>query len=334
MSKDNKYLLENIKNTSNLINKNIKNIYELNSNSQLKNYFVKSSWASYSSTGSNISYSSYEQLKQTLIMGARFIHLNIHINTLDGRKPVVRGKNEQNDKNINGLEFDLCCKIINNYGFENENISSYPLFLYLELMYDDYNVDVSNQIAESIIKNFNTKMPDIKYSYARKNLAIENIENFRNKIIILLNHGDGDNPRDDSQSLKELVHAYIKNYDYLPELKEQSNTIISLKPNDNQKGNYNLQSFNLPTDMNEYPKNRFIFLRPNDNNTKYKRFNDLYNFDVSSFYKLPIQFIPFKILPFTIDSSILENIKDSLIKYTLLFNHNNVHMPIILLNKL
>ena len=69
MSKDNKYLLENIKNTSNLINKNIKNIYELNSNSQLKNYFVKSSWASYSSTGSNISYSS-RQLKQTVIMGA------------------------------------------------------------------------------------------------------------------------------------------------------------------------------------------------------------------------------------------------------------------------
>lgn len=336
MSKNMNFLSENILKSSNEISKNIKNISELDSNKTLKEYSIKSSWASYSSTGSNYSYSSYDQLKQNVGLGVRFIHLNVYINDEIKKEPIVKGKNEQLNKD--GLKLKKCLEIIKEYGFENESISSYPLLLYLELMYDDFNVDISNKISELLIANFNTKMPDVKYSYAKQNLALENIDNFKNKIIIILNYGDKEECRSDSNCLREITHAYIKEYDYLPKTKEDNNTIICLKPNSNQKQNYNMQTYNLnENDLNnnlESNSNRLILLKPFDNNTPTKRF-ELLNFDVASFYKKQINFIPFKFIPFTIKSDKSQYLKESIISYILSFKISDIsYQPIILFQKL
>lgn len=343
MSKNRKALFENITNSSNEISKNIKNISELNTNKTLKEYSIKSSWASYSSTGSKYSYSTYEQLKRNIGLGVRLIHLNVYINEKN-RKPVIRGEQEQ--LNEDGLEFEQCCKIIRKYSFENENLASYPLFLYLELMFDDYNIDISNQIGEILIANFNTKMPDVKYSYAKQNLALENIQNFKNKIVIILNYGDKEECRSDSRCLREITHAYMKEYDYLPKSKENTHSIICLKPNSDQKKDYNMQSYNLKdSDVNynstnktndiNFTSERLIFLKPIDNNTVYKRFENIYNFQTSSFYKKNINFIPFKFMPFTLNFDNFNHIKNSIMEYILSFNISDIsHAPIILFKKL
>tara|TARA_B100001123_G_C15261279_1_gene1006681 strand:- start:605 stop:1594 length:990 start_codon:yes stop_codon:yes gene_type:complete len=306
--------------------KNIKNIVKLESNEELKDYSFMSSWGAYSTTGSNVSYSSYEQLQSNIVLGSRFIHLNLYFN--DKREPTVNGKIEQSTDNPTGLSFEKCCKIIRAYGFENENLASYPMFLYLDLMYDNFHIDVSNQIANSIKHNFGDIYPDTKYSYAKKNLAKEKIDNFKGKIIIVINHGEEEKPRDDGYALRELTHSYVKIYKYLPQKNDDSNSIIALQPND-VKHSYNAQDFNFK-DTNDL--DRLIILLPQDNNGIYNRFSELYNFEILQFAKYKIHFIPFKFLPITNnDMPNSAYIKPLLMKYLLSYNSNH-YTPVKLFN--
>lgn len=325
MSKKPIVLKQEIKNTNLFFKKYIKNVVEFNTNNILKNYSIKSSWASYSSTGNKYSYSSINQLKSNLIIGVRFIHLNIYN---EEGQPMVKGENEQSVDNPKGLIFDDCCKTIREYGFENENISSYPLFLYLELMYDSIRTDISNIIGESIKKHFGDKYPDIKYGYAKQNLALEKVDNFKNKIILLINYGNEEKPRFDGYCLQELTHGYIQTYNYLPKTPEDNHTIIALKSND-VNNTYNPIDFNLKKEVTNL--NRLIILLPKDNNGAYKRFNGLHNFNILNFNKNTINFLPFKFIPVTIDNK-LNTMKDIILKYVIFYNIGNFSTPVKLFN--
>lgn len=149
---------------------------------------------------------SLSQIQQVIMKGARFLSFNIYDNNFQnyiddqeigfGDTPIVR-----NDNKVSGLKFENVCKVIRDAAWSVEH--NYPLIIYLNLKYNKYNINVSDQIAELIKKYFYDKYPDKKYCYSRYKLGNENIENFLGKFLLFTNRNNN------GDKLNELTHAYL-----------------------------------------------------------------------------------------------------------------------------
>lgn len=281
--------------------KNIETTYDLKTNeiynvntTKLNELRIMGSYASYSSSGSHYSTSSLNQLRKNICLHNRFIHLDVDFKIEEGKSiPVVKGINELKDV----LDFDECCKCISATAWCIEKMSEYPLFLYLNLKYDEYFKNVSNRIANSLIKHFSDKWPDMKYKNGFQlpdntygNLALEPLSNFMGKVIILTNYDTETDkktdktkeakPRNNGSYLNELIHSYVKISDNLLDVKNtQNNYFFGLNYN-----NVTLNSDTLSGNENGNPKdykldNKFIVAFPNYKNNK-KVIYRLYNFNI------------------------------------------------------
>jgi len=271
-----KNLCKNINTTNNLLaDKELKS-------TPLNKLKIMGSYASYSSSGSYYSANtSLDELKNNVLLQNRFIHLDVYYNIQNGEKiPIVRGK-----KNKNYLLFEDCCSTIQNYAWSSKILSSYPLFLFIYLRYDSINIDVSNKVADILIKYFSDNWPDIKYKNGFKNgnLATEPLENFINKVVILTNYHDDlsdkeikddesvkNKHRDNGFYLNELVHSYIKIYDSVTDIMNDNQSNFAALNFKNIMGNK--LSSNQYNNLNDYKKeleNKFLIGFSNYNNSQY-----------------------------------------------------------------
>jgi hypothetical protein len=254
---------------------------------------IMGSYASYSSTGSYYSTSSYYQLKKNILLQNRFLHLDVDFKFDKGNKiPIVKGDEEQNEK---VLTFKECCECIQKHAFNHGKLSEYPLILFINLKYDKINIDISNKIANILIKHFADKWPDIKYKNGFKggNLATEPIGNFMGKIIILTNYddekddksndGNSKEPRNNGRYLNELTHSYVKTYENLINITEPNINFIRLNFHNKPLGSEEL-SVNQRGNINDYLKkleNKFIIAFPTFKNNKFDILK-LFNLDISN----------------------------------------------------
>jgi hypothetical protein len=151
----------------------------------LADYYAASS--SYSVfPGSEIyDYVSDQILPMVIKAGARLVELDIYADEND--KPVVGLKNQKlgTDYAYNTVSFEACCVSIVNNAFNSINspASSDPFIL--SLVFNTNKTTVINAAAEILKTTLRSRMLDVEYTYQKKNLAIEPICNFQNKVIIV-----------------------------------------------------------------------------------------------------------------------------------------------------
>ena len=269
-------------------------IFDVN-NTKLNELRIMGSYASYSSSGSYHSTSSIHQLTKNIRLHNRFIHLDVDFNIDDGKSlPIVKGTNEI----IHPLAFDKCCECICKNAWCTGKMDDYPLFLFLNLKYDEYFKNVSNRIADTLIKYFSNRWPDIKYKNgfqlpdnAYGNLATEPLSNFMGKVIILTNYNDENNENDDKKSdkprnngsyLNELTHSYIKISNNYLNIKKTQNIYFFGLHYDNITLNSNSLSDNQNGNSKDYLnelKDKFLIAFPTYKNNKLNIFA-LFNFNI------------------------------------------------------
>ena len=164
---------------------------------RLCDYYITGSYGSYSCTNTIQSTTNCKvYLKKIIQSGIRAIHLDLWDKESE---VIVRG---EKDKDV-GENFEDVCSIISDYIESEEVLSEYPFILFLNLKYDSIYYDLSNKIANCLKKNFNGKLPDIRYNFNRYKIGREYITNFKNKVIILLNRYDN------GDALNELTHGIV-----------------------------------------------------------------------------------------------------------------------------
>ena len=160
---------------------------------RLCDYYITGSYLSYSCTKDSPTSSLY--LKKLIQSGIRAIHLDL----CDKDSDVI----VCNENNNEGEKFEDICKTINNYIDQEEILADYPFIIFLNLKYDKFYYDLSDKIANILKKNFNDKLPDIRYNFNRYKIGREYITNFKGKVIILLDRYDN------GDALNELTHGVI-----------------------------------------------------------------------------------------------------------------------------
>ena len=267
-------------------------IFDVN-NTKLNELRIMGSYASYSSSGSYYSTSSIHQLTKNICLHNRFIHLDVDFKIEQGKSlPVVKGINELGDT----LAFDKCCECISNNAWCTEKMAKYPLFVFLNLKYDEYFKNVSNRIADTLIKYFSNRWPDIKYKNGFQlpdntygNLAIEPLSNFIGKVIILTNYDNDkkndkkrDKPRNNGSYLNELTHSYINISNNFLDIKNTQNIYFFGLHYDNVTLNSNslsdIQNGNSE-DYSDELKEKFLISFPTYKNNKVNIFA-LFSFNI------------------------------------------------------
>jgi len=273
---------------------------KINKNGRLKDYFIKSSFASYSSTGDNYSTCNIENIIKNLNLGCRLIHLDLNwIMKNNKRIPIVT------NSNVNYLKFDNeyilfedCCKAISDYGFNCKNKSEYPLILYLNLIYESKYLDVSNRISESIVKHLRDYLLPIKYSYGNENLVNVNLSDLTftkgefelGHIVIIknyynysfngsnFNNNKEKNKRNDSTNLEELTNGYLKVLNSPTDVKDED-TLVGFIFYDNVNKYINTNVYNLNSEDNKILQEKLVFLIPKLDNGKVNIKTNVYNFN-------------------------------------------------------
>jgi hypothetical protein len=271
---------------------------EINKNGKLKDYLIKSSFASYSSTGDNYSTCDINTLKKNLNLGCRLIHLDVNwIMKDNNRIPIVTNSNNNYlNYDNNYILFEDCCKVIAEYGYNNKIKAGYPLILYLNLIYETQYLEVSNRIAECLNNHLKEYLLPIKFSYGNQNLTNTNMNEFIFKkgnselgnIIIIKNYFNNtlDNSnkdkekRIDSTSLEEFINGYLKIFNDPTDVNEKDSLIgFIFDDNYNKYINTNVYNLNL-----KILKDKLVFLIPKLNNGKQNKKYNLYNFDTSQLF--------------------------------------------------
>jgi hypothetical protein len=301
---------------------------------------IMGSYASYSSSGSYYAVkTSLDILQKNILLQNRFLHLDVDFKVKGGEKiPIVKS-----EKNPEHLLFDDCCETIQNNAWSSSILGHYPLFLFIYLRYDSINIDVSNKVADILIKYFSDNWPDIKYKngFQDGNLATENLENFMNKVVIFTNYTNDDvptdtqnntprdnTPRDNGFYLNELTHSYIKIYkNYIDILNDSKVNFAAL--NYNNRNNNNELSMNQYNDFSknkEQLKDKFLIIFPNYNNSK--SVTDTYSFNIKDDYTSLVNIVSMIQGYSNSNSNSNSKLFDLLLNYIKFFTITNIYMPI------
>ena len=159
----------------------------------LCDWYIASSYKSFLPGLQYFDYCSTKTLEILLRSGVRFIDLDIYNNDhYNDIEPIVTiGKAYGNwHYTLNTITFSECCKIIRNIGLSKSAITNAtdPLFINLNLHVNG-NLKTLNRISNIIYNTFDKKLLNKRYGYSRRNLTIEPINNFINKVIIICGKG-------------------------------------------------------------------------------------------------------------------------------------------------
>jgi hypothetical protein len=171
-------------------NKNINNYQDL----ILADFYYPGSYYSYLSDSPLNGSPNLEALKIVLsTYKSRVIHLDLFSDKKDiydpNAKAVVRCENMKDGKKA--LDFDEVLGVINKWAWINSDPSnlSYPLFLYLNLNFNQDNESIYIKIYDSLLKVFSKYLVDKKYSFSGRNstfpISMAKMKECIGKIIII-----------------------------------------------------------------------------------------------------------------------------------------------------
>jgi hypothetical protein len=129
-------------------------------NNYLSDFYIASSANSFLVGNQKYDYANIEMIKSCIIMGARYIELEILCDSLDiNAKPIVTTGTElgQWQTSLNNINFGEVCQTITDFAF-NEEVKTYqlPFFIYLKLKVNN-NPSVLNKIGNTIKQFFPSK---------------------------------------------------------------------------------------------------------------------------------------------------------------------------------
>ena len=126
----------------------------------LCDFYIASSAMSFLVGNQRFDYANLEMLKNVLIMGARYLELEILDDSFSlNSKPIVTTgyKDGQWQTSLNSIDFEEACNTIANFAFNPEiKQNQVPLFLYLKLNINNNPLTLS-KIAKILKKNFPSK---------------------------------------------------------------------------------------------------------------------------------------------------------------------------------
>lgn len=157
---------------------------------KLCDFYISSSAKTYLPCTQYYDYSSTKPIELAILNGARYIELDIYNKGFcqDTIPVVCNGRLRGNWHWTTELTLESCCEIIYNTAFSgmvpNPND---PFFLCINL-YLGGNCQTSDKIADILKTYFRDKLLGREYSYQRTNIALVNISQFIDKIVILANN--------------------------------------------------------------------------------------------------------------------------------------------------
>ena len=182
-----------------------------------KDYHIMSSSKSYLVEKRNYDFCSLQVLESILLVGAKFIELDIY-NAGFGEEnhyPVVTNGHPVGEWKtcINTLSFEDCCNTILNVGIKNSNSTkpeADPIFLYLNC-HVNKNLRTYAKMAEIIYRVFGeAHLLDIKHGNGCKNgpkIIDQSPENYYSRIIIVANIEDKQD-KSVSPAFNEMVNIF------------------------------------------------------------------------------------------------------------------------------
>lgn len=126
----------------------------------LSDFYIASSSMSFLVGNQRFDYVNTEMLKNCLIMGARYLELEVINDSFSlNAKPIVTTgyQDGQWQTSLNNIGFDEACSVIANYAFQPEiKTHEFPLFLYIKLKVNNYALTLS-KMATILKKYFPSK---------------------------------------------------------------------------------------------------------------------------------------------------------------------------------
>lgn len=168
----------------------------ISKNYRLVDYYIFSSFNSASINGSNhYGYVSLDAVKNCLLLGARYLQLNIYSLSIDDNdsnaEPVVGLglKNSRVMTSINSINFNDVIELISVYGFKTNSKEglkelNYPLILDLYINTD--NIHVMDKIFDYILKHLKDNLISV-LKYHSYPIQLEYVCNLLKKCIIFVN---------------------------------------------------------------------------------------------------------------------------------------------------
>ncbi len=151
----------------------------------LNAFYVNTSHNTYLPSFQNVSFATYDSIKNALNEGARCIELDIHYKD----QLLYVGHGNESIDTTSKLDPAKCFETINNYGFNTSD----PLILYLEIVFNDKRG--RDQLIAILKDKFKDRLLDPMYRLDADNRVLvskERIGNLLNKVIIIVsNNNDG-----------------------------------------------------------------------------------------------------------------------------------------------
>lgn len=280
-------LIQNLKTTD---------TYECNNSygdKYLSDFYIASSANTFLIGKQNYDYVSLDMIKNALIMGARYIELNILGDSLSNNSvPVVTtGVAEGNwQTSVNNLYFENVCEAIANFAFSKEiKTNQLPLFIYLKLKVADKPL---------IIKKITKILKDYFPSKSEKeqqngNRFDNNIDPAKSKICTLFNQviiwSDVVNIKDDYDNFqKQIVNEYNNTINKYPPQRLYFNEITNQTVLDTKRSQTPEDKRRKADELTEKNRTQLTIIYPNKEDSSD---NTSYNYDPDEAWSYGCQFV-------------------------------------------
>lgn len=259
----------------------------------LSDFYIASSANSFLIGKQNYDYVSLDMIKNALIMGARYIELNILADSLSNNStPIVTtGVEEGNwQTSVNNLYFENVCETIANFAFSKEiKTNQLPLFIYLKLKVADKPL-IIKKITKILKDYFPSKLEDEQESGNRFD---NNINPAESKMCTLFNQviiwSDVVKIKDDYDDFqKEIVIEYNSTVNNFPPQRLHYTEILNQTVLDTKRSQTPEDKRRKADELTEKNRTQLSIIYPNKENNND---NTSYNYDPDEAWSYGCQFV-------------------------------------------
>ncbi len=257
----------------------------------LSEFYIASSANTFLIGKQNYDYVSLDMIKNALIMGARYIELNILGDSLsnDSIPIVTTGVEDGNwQTSVNNLNFENVCETIANFAFSKQiKTNQLPLFIYLKLKVSEKPL-IIKKITKILKDYFPSKAEDENGTRFEHNLDPAN-----SKMCTLFNHviiwSDAVNIKDNYDDYqKSIINEYNNTINQYPPKRLHYSEVINQAVLDTKKSQTPEDKRKKADDLTERNRNSLTIVYPNketDND------NTSYNYDPDEAWSYGCQFV-------------------------------------------
>lgn len=202
----------------------------------LKDYYIKSAYNCCASGNFSNDFVNLCALRKCIQQGVRFLDFKIY--SMDNIPVIaVSSVNSFNYKqSYNSINLDKALQVINDSCFNSSTSVNYTDPLILHFRIESKNIKMYNAMAKIIQdKLSNRLLENSEFGNEKKNISLENIENFKNKIIIIIDNSNSFYKETDLIKYSNLA----SNGPYMKCIREDS-FVFSSNPKDIEDFNKNI----------------------------------------------------------------------------------------------